>query len=80
MTHPTSALTAQQIVEQASLGAIIAYSDGAPEPPKRFTRKHAEWRRDNGRGLLVEKSSAADKPAASPARFTLLPATTAARA
>lgn len=63
-TAPT--LTAQDVFDQAPLGSIIRYFDGTPEPPKRFTRKHANWERNNSSGRLVSK-----EPAIRSARYSL---------
>ena len=35
------------------LGAIVRFSDGAPKPPVRFTRKVRDWERRNGVGRLA---------------------------
>jgi len=48
-------MKAQQIIAQASLGAIIEFSNGQPKPPARFTRKLAAWENENGTGQLTEK-------------------------
>ncbi len=50
--------TAQFIFDHAPLGAVIAYSDGAPKPPARFTRKLEGWERRNRSGRLVKKQPA----------------------
>jgi len=44
---------AAEIIPSAPLGAIIRFTDLTPEPPRRFTKKHAAWRRNNGSGRLV---------------------------
>jgi hypothetical protein len=68
----TSQLTVQQIFDHAPLGAKIRYSDGAAEPPKRFTRKHADWRRNNGCGVLFSKNPPRRMPSYElPGRITL---------
>lgn len=35
-------MSASLILDMAPLGALVAYSDGAPRPPARFTRKLAD--------------------------------------
>lgn len=71
MTNPHQ-LTAQDIFDRAALGAKIRYFDGAAEPPKRFVRKHAEWRRNNGSGVLFSKNPARQMPSYNlPGRITL---------
>jgi hypothetical protein len=49
-------MSAQHIFNNAPLGSIIRYSDGAPKPPARFTKKLTEWERSNGSGRLIRKS------------------------
>ena len=49
-------MIAKTIYDTAPLGATITYSDGAPQPPVRFTKKLAVWKRSNGAGRLVRKT------------------------
>jgi hypothetical protein len=49
-------MSAQHIFDHAPLGSIIRYSDGAPKPPARFTKKLGNWERSNGSGRLIRKS------------------------
>lgn len=49
-------MSAQMIFERAPIGAIIAWSDGTPRPPEHCDQ-HAAWRRNNGFGRLVIKTS-----------------------
>ena len=63
-----TSLSAQQLYEAGSLGALVRFSDGAVEPPARHRRKHAAWRSSNGTGRLVRK---APQKQALPASFTL---------
>jgi hypothetical protein len=37
------------------LGALVRYTNRAPKPPARFTKKLAAWERANGVGRLVKK-------------------------
>ena len=53
-------MSAQHIFDHAPLGSIIRYSDGAPKPPARFTRKLGNWERSNGSGRLIRKSPGRD--------------------
>ncbi len=56
----------------APLGALIRYTDHAPKPPARFTKKLAAWERRNGVGRLVRKEPARERPTySSPASITL---------
>lgn len=64
--------SAQQLIDTAPLGALVAYSDGSPRPPVRFKRKLAAWRRFNGVGRLDSVTPAEMRGAHEvPARFTL---------
>jgi hypothetical protein len=68
----TFSMTASLILDLAPLGALVAYSDGAPKPPARFTKKLAAWERNNGVGRLVRKEPARERPTySSPPCFTL---------
>lgn len=51
-------MSAQSIFDDAPLGAIVQFSDGAARPPARFKKKLAAWENHNGRGRLVRKASA----------------------
>ena len=65
-------MSATMIIDTASLGALIRYTDGTPKPPARFTKKLAAWERSNGLGRLVKKQP--PRPYATwtaPASFTL---------
>ncbi|ARP67894.1 hypothetical protein A9K65_020795 [Mesorhizobium sp. WSM1497] len=65
-------MSAHIVYDNAPLGSLIRYSDGAPKPPARFTRKLADWERRNGLGRLVRKSPPRDHPTYSaPASITL---------
>lgn len=65
-------MTASLIFDIAPLGSLVAYSDGAPKPPARFTKKLAAWERRNGVGRLVRKEPARERPTySSPPCFTL---------
>jgi hypothetical protein len=48
-------MSASTIIDSAPLGTLIRYTDGAPKPPARFTKKLAAWERANGVGRLVKK-------------------------
>lgn len=47
-------VTAPDLIATAPLGALISFTDGAPMPPARFTKKLAAWKNSNGEGTLVE--------------------------
>ncbi|WBU65609.1 hypothetical protein [Paracoccus aerodenitrificans] len=65
-------MSAHIIHDTAPLGALIRYTDHAPKPPARFTKKLAAWERRNGVGRLVKKDSARERPTySSPASITL---------
>ncbi|BCH27833.1 hypothetical protein [Mesorhizobium sp. L-8-3] len=65
-------MSASLIFDIVPLGSLIAYSDGTPRPPARFTRKLAAWERRNGIGRLVRKEPARERPTyVSPPCFTL---------
>jgi hypothetical protein len=48
-------MSAHAIFDNAPTGSIIAWSDGMPRPPERFTRKLAAWLTSNGTGRLIRK-------------------------
>ncbi|KUM25559.1 hypothetical protein AU467_25600 [Mesorhizobium loti] len=65
-------MSALQVYDHAPLGSLIAYSDGAPKPPARFSRKLRDWESRNGVGRLVKKEPPRERPTySSPACFTL---------
>lgn len=65
-------MSASLVFDIAPLGTLIAYTDGQPKPPSRFTRKLAAWERRNGVGRLVRKEPARERPTySSPPCFTL---------
>jgi hypothetical protein len=48
-------MSAHIIIDNASVGSTIAWSDGTPQPPARFNKKLAAWRTNNSTGRLVRK-------------------------
>lgn len=65
-------MSASLIFDCAPLGSLVAYSDGTPKPPTRFTKKLAAWERRNGVGRLVRKEPGRERPTySSPPCFTL---------
>ncbi|PZR89550.1 MAG: hypothetical protein DI537_20885 [Stutzerimonas stutzeri] len=48
-------MSAHAIFDHAPIGSTIAWSDGTPQPPERFTRKLAAWLTNNGKGRLIRK-------------------------
>lgn len=48
-------MSTHAVFDHAPIGSIIAWSDGTPRPPKRFTRRLAAWLTNNGRGRLIRK-------------------------
>jgi len=56
----------------APLGSIISWSDGAPRPPERHSKKLAVWKTRNSSGRLIRKEdSRALGSYTAPASFTL---------
>ena len=49
-------MNATELLKTVPLGALIAFSDGTPRPPERFTKKLTAWKNTNGVGLLTEKT------------------------
>ncbi|MGB3833300.1 MAG: hypothetical protein WA975_15735 [Mesorhizobium sp.] len=65
-------MSASLIFASAPLGSLVAYCDGAPKPPARFTKKLAAWEHRNGVGRLVRKEPGRERPTySSPPCFTL---------
>ena len=65
-------MSASLIFEIAPLGSLVAYSDGQPKPPARFTKKLAAWKSRNGVGRLVRKEPGRERPTyTTPPSFTL---------
>jgi len=65
-------MSARSIFDDAPLGAIVQFSDGAARPPTRFKKKLAAWENHNGRGRLVRKAPARTGSSyTSPASFGL---------
>lgn len=65
-------MSASLIFDIAPLGSLVAYSDGQPKPPARFTKKLAAWKSRNGVGRLVRKAPGRERPTyTSPPSFTL---------
>ncbi|MGY4752600.1 hypothetical protein ACVNHC_22290 [Pannonibacter sp. Q-1] len=65
-------MSASLVLDIAPLGSLIAYADGEPKPPARFTKKLAAWERRNGVGRLVRKEPARERPTyTTPPCFTL---------
>ncbi len=50
-------MTAQRIFDLASIGSIVAWSDGTPRPPERHKKKLDAWRANNARGRLIAKQA-----------------------
>lgn len=55
-------MSVRHIYENAPLGALIAYSDGSPQPPDELREHIAEWYSRNGLGPLIAKHPAAEYP------------------
>lgn len=48
-------LDGHAVFESVSLGTVLRYFDGTPQPPERHKRKLRDWKNRNGTGRLVEK-------------------------
>jgi len=48
-------MSAHAIFDNAPIGSIIAWSDGTPRPPNRFTKKLSGWQTKNSNGRLIRK-------------------------
>ena len=55
-------MSASLIFDIVPLGSLVAYSDGQPKPPARFTKKLAAWKSRNGAGRLVRKEPGRERP------------------
>ncbi|MGV1964173.1 hypothetical protein [Agrobacterium sp. 22-222-1] len=44
-----------QLFFNATIGSLIAWSDGTPRPPERHRRKLSAWRSNNSNGRLIRK-------------------------
>ncbi|SJM34479.1 hypothetical protein [Mesorhizobium delmotii] len=65
-------MSAHTIFEHAPIGAIVAWSDGAPRPPERHRRRLDAWNTNNSRGRLIRKQGGRDADTHNPhASFTL---------
>lgn len=65
-------MSASLIFDIVPLGSLVAYSDGQPKPPTRFTKKLAAWKSRNGAGRLVRKEPGRERPTyTTPPSFTL---------
>ncbi|MBN9078015.1 MAG: hypothetical protein J0H84_17545 [Rhizobiales bacterium] len=65
-------MSAHIIYDSAPLGSVIRFSDDAPKPPVRFSRKLAAWERRNSIGRLIRKEPPRERATyTSPAGFTL---------
>ena len=51
-------MSAHTILDNAPIGAIVAWSDGTQQPPARFNKKLAAWRTSNSSGRLIRKQGA----------------------
>ncbi|MEP9356372.1 hypothetical protein ABLE93_22715 [Xanthobacter sp. KR7-65] len=48
-------MSAHTIYDNAPIGSLVAWSDGTPRPPERFTRKLFAWHTLNSKGRLIQK-------------------------
>jgi hypothetical protein len=48
-------MSAHIVFDNAPIGALVAWANGEPQPPKRFTRKLSAWQTNNSRGRLIRK-------------------------
>lgn len=65
-------MSAQNILDDAPIGSVVAWSDGTPRPPERHRRKLAAWQGNNSQGRLIRKREAHRVGShVSPASFSL---------
>lgn len=48
-------MSAHLIYDTAPIGALVAWSDGIPQPPARFKRKLSAWQTQNSQGRLIRR-------------------------
>ncbi|MFK0278614.1 hypothetical protein ACIQUG_33455 [Ensifer sp. NPDC090286] len=48
-------MSASLIYDLASIGSIVAWSDGTPRPPERHNKKLSSWKYRNSKGRLIRK-------------------------
>lgn len=48
-------MSAHAIYDNAPIGSLVAWSDGTPRPPERFTKKLTAWQTNNSKGRLMRK-------------------------
>lgn len=48
-------MNAKELYDLNPIGKLVAFSDGSPQPPARFTRKLSAWRRNNASGVFTER-------------------------
>lgn len=49
-------MNGKELFALAPFGAIVAFSDGTPRPPDRFTKKLSAWKSQNDAGVFVGRS------------------------
>lgn len=64
-------MSANTIFEHAPIGATVAWSDGAPRPPERHSRKLDAWKTNNSHGRLIRKQGREGMAPDAHASFTL---------
>lgn len=65
-------MSAHIVYDNAPLGSLIRYLDGAPRPPARFAKKLTAWEGRNGVGRLVKKEPRRERATyTTPASITL---------
>jgi len=52
-------MSAHLIFDNAPIGSLVAWSDGMPRPPERFTKKLSAWQTNNSKGRLIRKQGGA---------------------
>jgi hypothetical protein len=48
-------MSASLIYDLAPIGSIVAWSDGTPRPPERFSKKLTAWQTRNSKGCLIRR-------------------------
>lgn len=51
-------MSAHTIFDNAPIGSIVAWSDGAPRPLDRHRKKLSAWQNNNSQGRLIQKQGA----------------------
>lgn len=64
-------MNGKELFALAPFGAVVAFSDGTPRPPDRFTKKLSAWKSNNASGVFVGRTHGKGKGAWDVDHFTL---------